>query len=84
MEYRRGNGYESTNMTARTAVETEDLNGALKSLSVGDRDILRMRAVMKYSEIAVAESATEQTVRVRHKRALDRLKQQLSQRRSHV
>ena len=84
MEYRRGNGYESTNLTARTAAETEDLNGALKSLSVGDRDILCMRAVMEYSEIAVAESATEQTVRVRHKRALDRLKQQLSQRRSHV
>jgi RNA polymerase sigma factor (sigma-70 family) len=84
LEYRRGNGYESTNLTVRTAAEAEALESALNSLSAGDRDILRMREVMEYSEIAVAERAMEQTVRVRHKRALDRLKQQLTQRRSHV
>jgi RNA polymerase sigma-70 factor, ECF subfamily len=84
MEYRRANGYESTSLIVRTAAEAEAVNSALNVLSVGDRDILRMREVMEYSEIALAEGATEQTVRVRHKRALDRLKLQLAQRRSHV
>jgi RNA polymerase sigma-70 factor, ECF subfamily len=51
------------------------LVAALETLSEADRDILRMRQVMEYSEIAKAETISEQAARVRYKRALDRLKQ---------
>jgi RNA polymerase sigma-70 factor (ECF subfamily) len=51
------------------------LLAALKTLSESDHNILRMRQVMEYAEIAAAEAITEQAARVRYKRALDRLKQ---------
>ena len=51
------------------------LLAALETLNENDRNILRMRQVMEYAEIAAAEAITEQAARVRYKRALDRLKQ---------
>jgi RNA polymerase sigma factor (sigma-70 family) len=48
---------------------------ALDKLSPSDHDLLRMRQVMEYSEIAIVERVSEQTLRVRHKRAVDRLRQ---------
>lgn len=57
------------------SAEKAILLAALESLSESDRNVLRMRQVMEYREIAAAEGITEQAVRVRYKRALDRLKQ---------
>lgn len=51
------------------------LTVAMETLSESDRNILRMRQVMEYSEIAAAERINEQAARVRYKRAFDRLKQ---------
>lgn len=51
------------------------LLAAFETLSESDQNILRMRQVMEYAEIAAAEAITEQAARVRYKRALDRLKQ---------
>jgi RNA polymerase sigma-70 factor, ECF subfamily len=51
------------------------LIAALKTLSESDGNVLRMRQVMEYAEIAGAEGITEQAARVRYKRAFDRLKQ---------
>jgi RNA polymerase sigma-70 factor, ECF subfamily len=51
------------------------LSVALETVSESDRNILRMRQVMEYSEIAAAERINEQAARVRYKRAFDRLKQ---------
>ena len=84
LEYRRADGHESASVIVRTAAEVQALSKALDSLSVADRDILRMREVMDYSEIALAEGTTEEAARVRHKRAFDRLKLQLSNGRSHA
>jgi RNA polymerase sigma-70 factor (ECF subfamily) len=63
--------------------DREQFAAAFQSLRESDRDLMRMRQVMEYSEIADAEQATEQAVRVRYKRALDRLKAIIETRRSH-
>lgn len=84
MEYVRGNGHSADACPVRMTATAEAFTAAITSLSATDRDILRMREVMEYSEIARAENATEQSVRVRHKRALDRLKKKLAPGSSHV
>jgi RNA polymerase sigma-70 factor (ECF subfamily) len=63
--------------------DREQFAAAFQSLTESDRDLLRMRQVMEYSEIAAAEQATELAVRVRYKRALDRLKAIIEPRRLH-
>jgi len=83
LEYSRGNVYHTVDTAISQTKNAKAIDAALAALSPADRDILRMREVMEYSEIARAEQATEQAVRVRHKRALDRLKEQISQGRTH-
>jgi RNA polymerase sigma-70 factor (ECF subfamily) len=78
IEYARGNGHSADAVPVRITANAEAFSAAMTALSATDRDILRMREVMEYDEIARAEKATEQSVRVRHKRALDRLKQKLA------
>ena len=46
---------------------------AFESLSEPDRDILRMREVMEYDEIATVENISVNAARVRYSRALERL-----------
>lgn len=84
LEYVRGYGHSTDVGPMRMTADAETFNAAMTALSTSDRDILRMREVMEYAEIARAETATEQSVRVRHKRALDRLKQKLAPGSSHV
>ena len=84
IEYARGNGHLAGSGPMRITASAEALTTALVALSATDQDILRMREVMEYAEIARAEKATEQSVRVRHKRALDRLKQKLALGSPHV
>ena len=84
IEYVRGNGHSADAGPMRITANAEAFTAAMAGLSTTDRDILRMREVMEYAEIARAEEATEQSVRVRHKRALDRLKQKLATGSSHV
>lgn len=85
IEYARGNGHsDGAGGPMRITANAEAFTAAMTALSATDRDILRMREVMEYAEIARAEKATEQSVRVRHKRALDRLKQKLAPGSPHV
>jgi RNA polymerase sigma-70 factor (ECF subfamily) len=83
LEYCRGNGFDTLDPSDSQTKDAKAVDVALAALSPSDRDILRMREVMEYSEIARAEQTTEQAVRVRHKRALDRLKEQIAQGRTH-
>ena len=56
--------------------EAEDvllLRQAFDSLSVPDKDILRMKQVLEYEEIAQREKITVNNARVRHKRAKEHL-----------
>lgn len=53
--------------------ETNPMLRAFVSLTEPDRDILRMRHVMEYEEIAQVENRKTGALRVRYKRALDRL-----------
>ncbi len=83
-ECERGPGMApEVGLVAKRSQDSDDLAAALHALSESDRDILRMRQVMEYAEIAAVEQATEQTIRVRHKRALDRLKQIVELGRAH-
>jgi RNA polymerase sigma-70 factor (ECF subfamily) len=77
------NGLQSLNLPDRREGTARVIDAALKALRHADQDILRMRQVMEYSEIARAENATEQAVRVRYKRALDRLKEEVAKRGVH-
>jgi RNA polymerase sigma factor (sigma-70 family) len=49
------------------------IKAAFESLSESDRDILRMREVMEYDEIAEVENITVNAARVRYSRAMERL-----------
>jgi RNA polymerase sigma factor (sigma-70 family) len=48
---------------------------AFESLSENDQDLIRMKEVMSYEDISQTLEAEVSTLRVRYKRALDRLKQ---------
>lgn len=68
---------------ARNPDHDEELAAAMRALSDSERDVLRMRQVMEYGEIAAAEQTTEPTIRVRYKRALDHLKRLVELGRAH-
>jgi RNA polymerase sigma factor (sigma-70 family) len=53
------------------------LANALARLSPEDQNILRQHCVQEYEEIAIDEASKPATIRVRHKRAMDRLRDEL-------
>lgn len=52
---------------------------AFDALKESDQDIIRMRRVMEYEDIAKVENKSIESIRTQHKRALDRLKQNLNE-----
>jgi RNA polymerase sigma factor (sigma-70 family) len=72
--------YEIVSMEQRTegsvqsSAKLRQMRRAFDSLSDQDRDILRMRRVMEYDEIAKVETISVNAARVRHARAEERLR----------
>lgn len=64
---------------ANTDHSTSRIHQAMGKLDPKDQDLLRLHLVMDYDEIAKADGGNVGTVRVRHKRAFDRLKQHLKE-----
>jgi RNA polymerase sigma-70 factor (ECF subfamily) len=77
-EHRRGHKQLPEDKPLNLTASALALATAMDGLGPTDRDILRMREVMEYDEIARVEGVTLEAVRVRHKRAYDRLKQRLA------
>jgi RNA polymerase sigma factor (sigma-70 family) len=72
-EYERAGGPVDQPLDPRLGVLRGILGQAISGLNEGDRDILLMREVMEYADIARAEGISEEAARARHKRAFDRL-----------
>jgi DNA-directed RNA polymerase specialized sigma24 family protein len=55
------------------------MQAAIARLDPADQDLLRQRLVMEYDEIAAQSGTAVGTLRVRHKRALDRLRREIGE-----
>lgn len=78
LEFNRVAGVPADSFCATPELASK-MQAAIARLDPADQDLLRQRLVMEYDEIAAQSGTAVGTLRVRHKRALDRLRREIGE-----